>query len=89
MVHSLELIWCSGASHITMANAKVHHCLLSGNVTFLCISKYLFPMARQQIQMYIKYCLKCQLNAVNKSEKCPHELEPIKIPSNVWAHIGQ
>ena len=39
--------------------------------------------------MYIKYCLKCQLNSVNKLEKCPHELQPIKVPSKVWAQIGK
>ena len=64
-------------------------CFVKMQNVYLFICRYLFPMARQQIQMYVKYCIKCQLNAVNKLGKCPHELKPIKIPSKVWAQIGQ
>ena len=63
--------------------------MLCENAKLVFICRHLFSMARQWIQMYIKYCLKCQLNVVNKLEKYPHELKPIKVPSKVWAQIGQ
>ena len=46
-------------------------------------------MAHVRIQMHIKYCEPCQMHQVNKLDKFPHELQPIKIPNKIWSQIGK
>ena len=64
---------------------------------FLCRDKtfatlhqrYYFSMMRQHIQMYIKYCEPCQMNNYKKIGKCPREMQPVKVPCEVWKQIGK
>ena len=51
--------------------------------------RYHFSMMRQHIQMYIKYCGPCQMNNYKKIDKCPHEMQPVKVPHEVWKQIGK
>ena len=50
--------------------------------------KYSFPMMRDRIQMYIKYCEPCQMQNSHKLEKCSHVLHSIPVPSKCWAQIS-
>ena len=49
---------------------------------------YSFPMMRQSIQMYIKYCEPCQMQNTHKLEKCPHLFKSIPVPAKCWSEIG-
>ena len=46
-------------------------------------------MARDRIQIHIKYCEPCQFNKLKTIEKCPHELHLVKVPSKAWSQIGE
>ena len=50
--------------------------------------RYSYPMMRDRIQMYIKYCEPCQMQNSHKLEKCPHLLHSIPVPAKCWAQIG-
>ena len=50
---------------------------------------YCFPMMRQCIQMYLKYCGPCQMFSTKKLDKCPHEMQPVKVPKEAWSQIGK
>ena len=50
---------------------------------------YFFPMMRQCIQMYLKYCGPCQMYSMKKLDKCPHEMQPVKVPKEAWSQIGE
>ena len=50
--------------------------------------RYSFPMMRDRIQMYIKYCKPCKMQNSHKLEKCPHVLHSVPVPSKCWAQIG-
>ena len=50
---------------------------------------YFFKMMRQCIQMYLKYCGPCQLNSLKKLDKCPHEMQPVKVPKEAWSQISK
>ena len=71
--------------------------LNSANVNFAGCDKmfatlhdhYFFKMMRQHIQMYLKYCGPCQLNSTKKLDKCPHEMQPVKVPKEAWSQIGK
>ena len=43
---------------------------------------------RQRIQMHIKYCEPCQMINTRKLDKCPHEMQPVKVPEAAWKQIG-
>ena len=49
---------------------------------------YSFPMMRDRIQMYIKYCDPCQKQNTHKLEKCAHILKPISIPQKCFSKVG-
>ena len=49
---------------------------------------YSFPMMRDRIQMYIKYCDPCQKQNTHKLEKCAHVLKPISIPQKCFSKFG-
>ena len=49
---------------------------------------YSFPMMRQLVQMYIKYCEPCQMQNTHKLEKCPHLLKSIPVLAKCWSKIG-
>lgn len=34
--------------------------------------------------MYIKYCEPCQINNHKKIDKCPTEMQPVKVPCEAW-----
>ena len=51
--------------------------------------RYFFPMMRQCIQMYLKYCGPCQMYSMKKLDKCPHEMQPVKVPKEAWSQIGE
>ena len=71
--------------------------LNSANVNFAGCDKmfatlddhYFFKMMRQHIQMYLKYSGPCQLNSTKKLDKCPHEMQPVKVPKEAWSQIGK
>ena len=48
---------------------------------------YSFPMMRDRIQMYIKYCNLCQKQNTHKIEKCAHALKPIFIPQKCFSKV--
>ena len=50
---------------------------------------YFFPMMRQHIQMYLKCCGPCQMFSTKKLDKCPHEMQPVKVPKEAWSQIGK
>ena len=50
--------------------------------------RYSFPMMRERIQMYIKYCEPCQMQNSHKLEKCSHVLHSIPVPAKYWTQIG-
>ena len=49
---------------------------------------YSFPMIRQHIHMYIKYCEPCQMQNTYKLEKCSHVLKSILVPAKCWSKIS-
>ena len=49
---------------------------------------YSFPMMRDRIQMYIKYCDPCQKQNTHKLEKCAHILKPISVPQKCFSKVG-
>ena len=49
---------------------------------------YSFPMMRDRIQMYIKYCDPCQMQNTHKLEKCPHIMKPISVPQKCFGQVG-
>ena len=51
--------------------------------------RFLIPLLKQRVQMYIKYCEPCQCNNTRKLEKCPHVMVPIKIKGKPWSQIGK
>ena len=51
--------------------------------------RHFFPMMRQRIQMYLKYCGPCQVYSTKKLDKCPHEMQPVNVPKEAWSQIGK
>ena len=49
---------------------------------------YSFPMMRDRIQMYIKYCDPCKKQNTHKLEKCAHILKPISVPQKCFSKVG-
>ena len=49
---------------------------------------YSFPMMRQCVQMYIKYCEPCHLHNSQKLQKCPHILKSIPVPAKCFSKLG-
>ena len=49
---------------------------------------YSFPMMRDRIQMYIKYCNPCQKQKTHKLKKCAHVLKPISVPQKCFSKVG-
>ena len=39
--------------------------------------------------MFIKYCELCQMNNHKKLDKCPTEMQPVKVPQHAWKQIGK
>ena len=38
--------------------------------------------------MHIKYCKPCQMINTKKLDKCPTEMQPVKVPRQAWKQIG-
>ena len=38
--------------------------------------------------MHIKYCEPCQMINTKKLDKCPTEMQLVKIPRQAWKQIG-
>ena len=49
---------------------------------------YSFPMMRQHVQMYIKYCEPCQLQNSRKLQKCPYILKSIPVLTKCFSKLG-
>ena len=56
-----------------------HKCCKKKWVSKLIINLCVFLFVDIYFQMHIKYCEPCQMHQVNKLDKFPHELQPIKI----------
>lgn len=50
--------------------------------------RYFFPVMRERVAFYIKYCHRCQLVSQRKLEKVPVTMKSIHVPSEAWAQIG-
>ena len=54
----------------------------------LLSQRYTFPVMRERISMYIKYCHVCQLAKTRRLQKVPVQMKSIPVPSLVWALVG-
>lgn len=50
--------------------------------------RYYFPIMRDRVSFYIKYCHNCQLVTQRKLEKVPVTMKAIPVPSEAWTQIG-
>ena len=50
--------------------------------------RYHFPIMRERVSMYIKYCHLCQIATRRKLEKIPVKMKSIPIPKMCWGLVG-
>lgn len=50
--------------------------------------RYDFPIMRERVSFYIKYCHACQIASRRKIDKIPVQMQSISIPNKSWAIVG-